>query len=208
MLLVRSFIGFVLAFCLLGNSVFADDLRSAAGKAVECRSIEDPLERLACLDAAAENLSENLETVPEPVPAPSEDLTIAAPATPEEPNTPTWAQAPEPDVADVAEVSSANNETAEEEKRPLWARIVPRRRNETREDRVIDITIVRITRNNIGRHYFYTENDGVWRQTTPVELRPPGSLPAVATISRSALGSPKLRFEDTGNRAYRVRRVE
>jgi len=206
MLLIRVFTGLVLANCLLGYNVHADDLRSAAGKAVECRSITDPLERLACLDAAAEDLSSNLENIPEPAPSANEDVAIATPVLPEEPKTPTWAQAPESEAADVAETSNAVNEA--EEKRPLWARIVPRGKDETRADRMIDITIVRITRNNIGRYFFHTQKDGVWRQTTPVELLPPDFLPAAATITRSAIGSPRLRFVDPDRRAYRVRRVE
>lgn len=205
MLLIRVFTGLVLANCLLGNSVFADDLRSAAGKAVECRSIAEPLERLACLDAAAEDLSSNLENVQEPAPLATEEVIVAAPVLPEEPKAPTWAEAPESEPADIAQASDT---TVAEEKRPLWARIIPGRSNRPKQANFIDVAVVRITRNNVGRHFFHTADDGVWRQLEPEELLPPGFLPAQATITRSTLGSPHLRFVDPDRRSYKVRRVE
>jgi hypothetical protein len=93
---------------------------------------------------------------------------------------PNWAAAPEPQQREI--------EQAE----------MPRR---------FEASIVRITRNNVGRHRFYTEDGAVWEQTQIVEVIQPESLPAVAEFRRKLTGNPTIKF-DVSNRSYRVRRIE
>jgi len=112
-------------------------------------------------------------------PAPEADLEVAAPV-PE----PSWAEAPAlppPPLTQSAEPAP--------------------------EARKFTATIVRITRNSVGRHKFYTEDGAVWQQTQIEEIRPPRSLPAVAEFRRRLTGNPTISFE-VANRAYRVRRIE
>ncbi len=112
-------------------------------------------------------------------PAPTADVEMAAPAP-----GPSWAEAPAPPPPPP----------------PQTAKPAP-------EAREFTATIVRITRNGVGRHKFYTEDGAVWEQTQIEEIRPPRSLPAVAEFRRRLTGNPTISF-DISNRAYRVRRIE
>lgn len=164
----------------------ADPLRAAAEDAAKCRTLEDAEARLACFDAASAPLAEALQAAagPERGTPERESATAAAAASARRPpseaeeDVPTWAAAPQYTEEDRAEDSSE-----------------------------FEATIVRITRNNVGRHRFYTDEGAVWEQTQIVEVRPPRSLPAVAEFKRMLTGNPTIKF-DVSNRAYRVRRIE
>lgn len=222
----RRFI--VLAGVLMGIAsplASADELKNAATKVTECRSIAEDSARLACLDSAALALSAVLES--EAVAAKSEDLVPApAPAseTPKAPEPPKWAQAPkskeapkpeksvEPDKLEepkwrrAPEPKKTPEPTATKKRPPLWARVL--RPDDGSDDDLYPVTVVKITRNGAGRVFFYTEGGQVWRQTQVKEVTPPKSLPAGAVIQKSATGNPRFSFDDVPNRSYRVRRVE
>ena len=170
-------------------AVAADPLRPAAEDAASCRELRDPDVRLACFDAAAHRLAEALGSM-DPAGRNAVELPIG-PGAPDAPaagepsgeaaeNPPSWAAAPEPEQRD--------DEKAE----------MPRR---------FEATIVRITRNNVGRHRFYTADGAVWEQTQIVEVQQPSSLPAVAEFRRKLTGNPTIKF-DVSSRSYRVRRIE
>lgn len=165
-------------------AVGADPLREAAEDAANCRQLRDPDVRLACLDAASEQLAEALgaarqaERGTEATPERPESRVAAEPSAEPEEEVPTWAAAPRHSEAERA-----------------------------KDPREFEATIVRITRNNVGRHRFYTEDGAIWEQTQLVEVRPPRSLPAVAEFNRKLTGNPTIKF-DVSNRSYRVRRVE
>lgn len=115
------------------------------------------------------------------------------------PKIPGWADAPStPEKTDSA---------SGEDKLPIWARIMPRSDSADTPDE-ITITVTRIMRNNVGRHFFFTEDGQEWEQVVAEQVKPPKSLPAGATISESTFGSPKLRFTDGPSGAYGVRRVD
>lgn len=171
----------------------ADSLRDAASNAVECRRLSDVTARLACFDATAGPLEAALgappvDTEPESQPEVPNHVAslpaapVLAPAPEPSPSEPTWAAAPAPRRA---------AETSEPE----------------REAREFTVNIVRITRNNLGRHFFYTEDGAVWEQTQIEEVEPPRSLPALAEFRRRLAGNPTISF-DTSSKAYRVRRIE
>ena len=184
----------------------ADDLRAAASKVSDCRLIEDDAARLVCLDAAALALSLALDAgavaapaTPEPAPAP-----VA-----EAPKEPKWAQAPEPKNKPVKKAAVAPDneiETDAEKSVPFWARVFTP--GDDDEEAVYKVTITRITRNNLGRHFFYTSEGQVWRQTVVEPVKPPKSLPAEAKIAQEMMGAPSLRFEAGPKGDYRVRRIE
>ena len=185
----------------------ADDLRSAATKVSDCRSIEDDAARLTCLDAAALALSLALDAdavvAPAPAPAP-----VA-----EAPKEPKWARAPKPKKekakqAAVAAPAPVDEAIPEKERNvPIWARVF----GPGDEEEVIDVyevTVTRITRNNLGRHFFYTSEGQVWRQTVVEPVKAPKSLPADVVIENKMMGAPSLKFVDGPRGGYRVRRVE
>ena len=181
----------------------ADDLSAAASKVIECRSIADDMSRLSCLDEASIALSTALSagavTAETPTISHSSTETLPEPAAPKIAKKPNWAQAPAPKVV-------ADNETVEEKKPPIWARVL--RPDDESDDEIYAITVVRITRNKTGRIFFYTDSGEIWRQTQVVDVRPPKSLPAAAVVQRSLIGSPSLSFDDVPNRSYKVRRIE
>lgn len=171
------------------TAVAADPLRPAAEDAASCRELRDPDVRLACFDAAAHRLAEALGSIDQaghnagdlPVGTDAPDVSAAVePSGEATEHPPNWAAAPQPQQRD--------DEKAE----------MPRR---------FEATIVRITRNNVGRHRFYTEDGAVWEQTQIVEVNQPKSLPAVAEFHRKLTGNPTIKF-DVSSRSYRVRRIE
>ena len=167
----------------------ANPLRDAAEDATNCRELREPDARLACFDAASERLAEALGMV-EPVARSAETETSSTRS---------------------AEPVAAEPTTEADDDLPTWAAAPQPRQNETRargeDPRRFEATIVRITRNRVGRHRFYTEDGAVWEQTQNVEVRPPRSLPAVAEFRRRLTGNPTIKF-DVSNRSYRVRRIE
>lgn len=111
-----------------------------------------------------------------------------------------------PDAPDAPAAVEPSGEAAQHS--PIWA-AAPQYRDieQAEEPRRFEATIVRITRNNVGRHRFYTADGAVWEQTQIVEVRQPKSLPAVAEFRRKRTGSPTIKF-DISSRSYRVRRIE
>ena len=179
------------------TAVAADPLRLAAEDAASCRELRDPDVRLACFDAAALRLSEALGSMNQAGRS-AGDLPIGPDA---------------PDVPDAPDAPAAVEPSGEAtEQPPDWASApqpAPQQREIEQAEipRRFEATIVRITRNNAGRHRFYTEDGAVWEQTQIVEVLQPESLPAVAEFRRKLTGSPTIKF-DVSNRSYRVRRIE
>ncbi len=221
---------FVLAAPLLAQDVDsaaavpADKLKLAAEDAASCRELRDPNVRLACLDAAADRLAEALDSVGD---SSAEQLSMdqaerdagEAPTAPDTPAAPVVAAAAAAAAAPAAPVAiddAPNAPAAVEtsagaaEDLPEWAAAPEpqEREDEKAEDpRRFEATIVRITRNNVGRHRFFTADGAVWEQTQLVEVRAPKSLPAKAEFNRKLTGNPTIKLEGS-NRSYRVRRVE
>ena len=138
---------------------------------------------MACFDETAAPLS----------------VAIGAAENSRSPSEPEWAGDP---------VEKAKKRAAKEEaSRPLWARVLPKSDPSETPDS-IKVNVVRILRNNVGRHYFFTEDGEEWEQVVAEQVRPPESLPAVATISESMFGSPKLTFDNGPTGAYGVKRVD
>ena len=92
-----------------------------------------------------------------------------------------------------------------EETVPIWARVLGGGSYDDQANE-IEIVVTRILKNNVGRHYFVTEDGMEWRQTIAGYVEPPKSLPVKAKITRSLTGNPTLRFEDGTDGAYKVRR--
>ena len=180
----------------------ADPLRLAAEDAASCRELRNPDVRLACLDSAADRLAEALAPV-DPAVLSEGNLPIG----------PDAAVAPEsPDAPEAPAAVEPSGEAAEqpEEQLPGWAAAPePRQSFDDKAEmpRRFEATIVRITRNNVGRHRFYTADGAVWEQTQIVEVQQPDSLPAVAEFRRKMTGNPTISFE-VSSRSYRVRRIE
>lgn len=113
-----------------------------------------------------------------------------------------------PDAPDAPAAVEPSGEAAEHP--PNWAAAPqPQQRDieQAEVSRRFEATIVRITRNNVGRHRFYTADGAVWEQTQIVEVRQPKNLPAVAEFHRKLTGNPTIKF-DVSNRSYRVKRIE
>ena len=176
----------------------ADPLRLAAEDAASCRELRNPDVRLACLDSAADRLAEALAPV-DPAVLSEGNLPIGpdAAVAPESPDAPEAPAAVEPS-GEVAEQPPSWAAAPEPEQPVVEKAEMPRR---------FEATIVRITRNNAGRHRFYTEDGAVWEQTQLVEVQQPDSLPAVAEFRRKLTGNPTITF-DVSSRSYRVRRIE
>ena len=183
------------------TAVAADPLRLAAEDAASCRELRDPDVRLACLDAAAHRLAEALGSMDQ-AGRNAGDLPDT-PDVPDAPNVPAV-----PDAPDAPAAVEPSGEATEHP--PNWAAAPqPQQRDDDKAEipRRFEATIVRITRNNVGRHRFYTEDGAVWEQTQIVDVLQPKSLPAVAEIRRKLTGNPTITF-DVSNRSYRVRRIE
>ena len=177
------------------TDVAADPLRLAAEDAASCRDLRDPDVRLACLDSAASRLAEILGSTAQAGRS-AGDLPIGQDA----------AIAPDAPAAPAAVEASGEAE----EPLPGWAAAPePRQSYDDKAEmpRQFEATIVRITRNNVGRHRFYTADGAVWEQTQIVEVQQPESLPAVAEFRRKLTGNPTISFE-VSSRSYRVRRIE
>lgn len=198
------------------------DLNSAAERTAACLNIEDAAERLACFEAAARNLSDALDgdvakvgspavsestgpTASAAAVAPGANVTSEAAASGDGQNkasVPEWAAAPpapEPEAPAKAETEEGNT--------PIWARVFTRDEKSDADDS-ISVSVVRILRNNVGRHFFITADGQEWEQTMAGTVRPPNSLPAAATIKESLVGSPGLSFDDGPSGTYKVRRTK
>ena len=206
---VRFVALFSLIFVGVSQHASADELKDAATKASQCRTISDDTARLACLDAAALALSLALESPSFDAPAIPEPLQEPVAEAPKEPE---WAKAPEPrqkpkkQAAVAAPAPEADAEAEKEKNVPIWARVfLP---SEDEEENIYAVTVTRITRNNAGRHFFHTNEGQVWRQTVAGKVRPPKSLPAEAKIEQKIMGSPGLSFVGGPTGEYTVRRIE
>jgi hypothetical protein len=174
------------------TAVAADPLRLAAEDAASCRELRDPDVRLACFDAAAHRLAQALGSMDQ-AGRNAGNLPIGPDA---------------PDAPDAPAAVEPSGEAAEHP--PSWAAAPqPQQRDDEKAEmpRRFEATIVRITRNNAGRHRFYTADGAVWEQTQIVEVIQPTSLPAVAEFRRKLTGNPTIKF-DVSSRSYRIRRIE
>ena len=208
------------------------ELNSAAERTAACLEIEDATERLACFETAAQGLSDALEAgqIREETPAqPVQPEAAAAAPAPEAPAAPVqsadapaqgqgtgsqkdaalpeWAEAPEPEPEPQPEPAATPGADSEADSLPLWARVFNRDNEEDKADE-ISISVVRILRNNAGRHFFITADGQEWEQTFAETVRPPRSLPAQATIKEALFGSPRLSFDNGPSGAYTVRRTK
>lgn len=159
----------------------AESLVEAAKNTVNCREVSDE-DRLACFDDAVKRLADLLNTV-KPATVLAElpgSSTVESPAITADDGIPIWAAPPQHTKEELAKEARDKFET----------------------------TIVRITVNKTGIHHFYTKDGAVWKQTQKVKVVPPRSLPAIAEIRLNQTGNPTIKFTDTSNRSYRVRRVE
>ena len=188
----------------------ADAVRDAAVMAVECRDLEVPQARLECFDRSITALSEALGT---PKTSNAGEATAEIESWPNNASAADQVSIAEPPVAVLAEETQAAAAEASAtpiEEAPSWASAPapPSTREDlAREPSMFIATIVRITRNGVGRHKFYTDDGAVWEQTQISEIRPPRSLPAEAEIRQRLTGNPTIKF-DVSNQAYRVRRIE
>lgn len=189
--------------------VQADPVTESASDVAECRNISNPEVRLACFDAAVAPLVRALQATEQ---AASASTTPAVDA-PERSRSDATAStsAPGSEKRTAAPSSGADRDrssVATGESIPAWA-AAPDRDEAPRSEQSNEFTatIVRIVRNQLGRHYFHTEDGAVWMQTQVEKIRAPESLPAEATFRRKLTGNPTIQF-DISNRSYRVRRVE
>lgn len=179
--------------CLLSSvhAAIAQDVTSAAEKTTACLDIATSEQRLLCFEGAASELADALASA-------SEEGRQAR-------QVPGWADPPQPKPDRTQQAAQEGD--AREDKTPLWARLVPKiERGDAPE--AIQVSVVRILRNNVGRHFFLTEDGQEWEQTMTEIVNPPRSLPAPATIKGSVFGNPALTFDDGPNGAYKVRRVK
>ena len=191
-------------------AVASDPLRLAAEDAASCREVRDPEVRLACLDAAADRLAEALDSS-EQAGRGAADLPVSpdAPATPvADGSSSDAADLPiSPDAPDAPTAVEPPSDASEQP--PDWA-AAPEQHDDAEpgeDPERFEATIVRITRNNVGRHRFYTADGAIWEQTQLVDVRQPESLPAVAEFRRKLTGNPTIKF-DVSSRTYRVKRIK
>ena len=188
----------------------ADAVRDAAAMTVECRDLDDPQARLECFDRSITTLSEALGT---PITSQVGEATGEIDSWSNNASAADQASIADPPVAALAEETQAavaESSATSIGEAPSWASApAPSATQEdlAREPSMFIATIVRITRNGVGRHKFYTDDGAVWEQTQISEIRPPRSLPAEAEIRQRLTGNPTIKF-DVSNQAYRVRRIE
>lgn len=176
----------------LGAPAFAD-VTGAAQDVIACRDITDDAAKLACYESAAAGLEAAL----------SNPADTAAPAT-------------APLVADVAE--PIDQTMAAEAKLPIWARLSRSAQEELakkadKEDRPpenkeLQVMVVRIVRNNVGRHYLTLDNGQVWRQTRPGAIDAPSALPAPGRIRQALTGNPWFEFDEHPHDDFKIVRVK
>nr|WP_321440462.1 hypothetical protein [uncultured Hyphomonas sp.] len=181
--------GIVLAGCL-GAPVFAD-VNSAAQDVVDCRSLADDSAKLACFEAAAASLEASLGAAPEQ----------------------TMEQ-----VEPVEQVEQVAPNVAADAKLPIWARLSrssqekqakkAKKKDRPSESKELEVTVVKIVRNNIGRHYLTFDNGQVWRQSQPGEIEPPSALPAPGRIRRALVGNPWFEFDEHPTTDFKIIRVK
>lgn len=191
---------------LLSTPAFAQDLRSASEGVVACQPIVDAAEKLACYEAAAVQLSEALAIPAIEVPQPTQSVEVpqAAPAVQAEATVATTQQ-----PIQQAAVATEDVREAPRSSLPSW---IPRitfgsDRDVTKEPDEYVTKLVKIQRNNLGRHFFTTEDGHVWRQMDIQKIRAPKTLPAEVILDQSIMGGIRIKIVET-NRLYAVTRVE
>lgn len=206
-----SLIALPVTFSLCANAQDGD-LDSAAAKTAACLEIENAVERLACFETTAKGLNDALNHSEQPSDQASDAIASSEAAPAPRQN----AEAPAADThvaespASAAEVASTSQSPAGQTQDkpsddvPIWARVF--NDDEEASDNEIKVSVVRILRNNFGRHYFITADGQEWRQTSIEDVDPPSGLPVEATIEKNMLGAPSLRFNDGTQGSYRVRR--
>lgn len=189
---------------MASTPVYAQDLRSASESVVACQSVEDTAQRLACFEAAAQQLSTALA-------APQPQIVQAPTAT----SSTTAVSAPVQQAATstTAPVQQASNETAQAPGNgsilPSW---IPRvsfgnRGDVEKEPDEFETTLTRIQRNNLGRHFFTTAEGHVWRQIEISDIKPPRALPAEVVLHQNILGGIQIKILET-DRSYGVARIQ
>ena len=204
------------------TDVAADPLTLAAEDAASCRELRDTDIRLACLDrdhsgatqgrAGRDAVDPPIAPIADTEDAQAAPVAAAAPPAAMAPATPAAVPATPAANASATTAPAAAVEPSREasEQPPDWAAAPRRPQRDVEQDEIpkqFEATIVRITRNNVGRHRFYTADGAVWEQTQLVDVRQPDSLPAVAQFRRKLTGNPTIKF-DVSSRSYRVRRIE
>jgi hypothetical protein len=217
-------LGAVFTIAVISATAQETELNTAAERTAACLKVEDAGERLACFEEAAQGLSSALETQtpaaplpPQPTGTPAAEVTAnsasAADASQQqsaegattEGELPEWAAAPEPKPAPAPRATAESD--AGDSDLPIWARVFSREDDADKPD-AINVSVVRILRNNAGRHFFIMADGQEWEQTMADPVRPPSSLPAEATIEEALIGNPRLTFDEGPSGAYKVRRTK
>lgn len=196
-----------------------------------CQAITDDAARLKCLDDATKRLAGDT-TTPEAKPtspAPAAPSQSPPPTTTPVPSpTPPSATTSAADIAERealaaerealaaeraaleaerAEIAAAKAKEEEQSRIPIWARVqqglVGGGDEEVPDE--YNVSVTKITKNGIGRHFFYTDDGLVWEQVGLKDFRPPRALPASGRIKKAALGSNWLFFDDRRASGLKVR---
>lgn len=206
--------GFALAISPSHTLASAQSQDSAVQALLACQAIENNEERLKCLDAATKRLAGEAEAAPQPEVTPVAPIPVAPQPVPEPTaseraalETERAALAAERAALEAEKAELAEAQEAEEEGSgiPVWARLRQTLSQNPDVPNEFSINVTKITRNNIGRHFFYTEEGYVWEQVELEDFRPPARLPATARIKRGALGSQRIVFDDRQASSHRVR---
>ncbi len=203
-LVTRFAAAFALSSVAIG-AASAQDVRSASEGVVACQTLTDPTEKLACYEAAAAQVSQALSA---PVAAP--EVAVVSP--------PTVVATAEPAVAESSSeaVQTASAEAVDEPGRrrllPSWVPSISLKLgsdgNREKQPNSFPVSVTRIQRNKVGRHFFTTSDGHVWRQIRVEEITAPPTLPAGAVVKRSMTGAIRIRFDDASKHSYNVIRIE
>lgn len=195
---------------MIAAPVYAQDLRTASEGVVACQSVEDTAERLACFEAAAQQLSTAL-ALPEPqiVQAPAVAATSATPAV----TSPIQQAESTTTATGEAPIQQASTEVREPPSRgsilPSWIPRVSFGSGEDAEKEPDEFAtqLTRIQRNKLGRHFFTTAEGHVWRQIGIESIEAPSSLPADVILYQNITGGLRMKILET-NRSYSILRIE
>ena len=149
---------------------------------VACRSLEDDGAKLACYETAAASLEASLGTAPEEAAEPI-DPTILADA-----KLPIRARLSRSAQEDLAR-------KADKKDRPP-------------QDKELEVMVVKIVRNNVGRHFLTFDNGQVWRESRPEEIDPPSALPAPGRMRSALTGNPWSEFDEHPHDDFKIVRVK
>ncbi|MEO1029049.1 MAG: hypothetical protein AAFX02_08345 [Pseudomonadota bacterium] len=191
-----------------------------------CQAITDDAARLKCLDEATRKLAgekvkpaQATPTTPEPAaPTATPVAPVSPPATVAATESVAAREALEAEraalaaeraalEAERAEIAAAKAKEEEDSRIPIWARLQQGLVGSDGEDvpDEYNVSVTKITRNGIGRHFFYTDDGLVWEQVGLKDFRPPRALPATGRIKKAALGSQWLFFDDKKASGLKIR---